>query len=107
MGLRAPDEVDGIKQKPMEGVSLVYTFDKPDAPTTHKTSISKWGACRDATVRLDQRRPNPPVRQPADPENRKENNSAEYCSQMGSGRPTSWTENLVKAAETDPEEQRC
>jgi arylsulfatase A-like enzyme len=31
--------VDGIKQNPMEGVSMVYTFDKEnaDAPSTHKT----------------------------------------------------------------------
>ena len=31
--------VDGIKQKPIEGVSMVYTFDKAnaDAPSTRKT----------------------------------------------------------------------
>ena len=38
-GIPAPDMVDGIAQKPIEGVSLAYTFDKEnaDAPTTHKT----------------------------------------------------------------------
>ena len=38
-GILAPDMVDGIGQKPIEGVSLAYTFDKAgaDAPTTHKT----------------------------------------------------------------------
>ena len=31
--------VDGIAQKPIEGVSMVYTFDKAnaDAPSPHKT----------------------------------------------------------------------
>jgi len=34
-----PEVVDGIEQKPMEGSSLVYTFDEKnaDAPSTHKT----------------------------------------------------------------------
>jgi arylsulfatase len=35
----APQEVDGVKQKPIEGVSMVYTFDKANAdkPTAHTT----------------------------------------------------------------------
>jgi arylsulfatase A-like enzyme len=38
-GIPAPDMVDGIAQKPIEGVSMTYTFDKAnaDAPTPHKT----------------------------------------------------------------------
>ena len=38
-GIQAPEEVNGIKQKPIEGVSLAYTFGKDgaDKPTTHKT----------------------------------------------------------------------
>jgi arylsulfatase len=38
-GIPAPRMVDGIAQKPMEGVSLAYTFDKANAgaPTHHKT----------------------------------------------------------------------
>ena len=38
-GIPAPDEVDGIKQKPIEGVSMAYTFDKANAnaPSTRKT----------------------------------------------------------------------
>jgi arylsulfatase len=38
-GIRAPEAVDGITQKPIEGVSLAYTFDKAnaDAPSTHAT----------------------------------------------------------------------
>jgi arylsulfatase len=38
-GIPAPVMVDGIAQKPIEGVSLAYTFDKAnaDAPTRHRT----------------------------------------------------------------------
>ncbi|MBV8103793.1 MAG: arylsulfatase, partial [Hyphomicrobiales bacterium] len=38
-GIPAPDMVDGIAQKPIEGVSMVYTFDKAnaDAPSTRHT----------------------------------------------------------------------
>jgi arylsulfatase len=38
-GIPAPDMVDGIAQKPIEGVSLAYTFDQAnaDTPSTHKT----------------------------------------------------------------------
>jgi arylsulfatase A-like enzyme len=38
-GIRAPEVVNGIKQKPIEGVSMAYTFDAAGAgkPSTHKT----------------------------------------------------------------------
>ncbi|MEI7937292.1 MAG: arylsulfatase [Verrucomicrobiota bacterium] len=38
-GIPAPETVDGIKQKPMEGTSLAYTFDAKNAkaPSQHKT----------------------------------------------------------------------
>ena len=38
-GIPQPEEVDGIKQKPIEGVSFAYTFDKANAnaPSKHKT----------------------------------------------------------------------
>ncbi len=38
-GIKAPEVVDGIKQKPIEGVSMAYTFDKAnaDAPSRHDT----------------------------------------------------------------------
>jgi len=38
-GIKAPEVVNGIKQKPIEGVSLAYTFDAAGAkkPSTHKT----------------------------------------------------------------------
>jgi arylsulfatase A-like enzyme len=38
-GIKAPEVVNGIKQKPIEGVSMAYTFDKAnaDAPSRHET----------------------------------------------------------------------
>ena len=38
-GIKAPETVNGIAQKPIEGVSLAYTFDKANAaaPTKHET----------------------------------------------------------------------
>lgn len=38
-GLKAPDEVDGIRQHPVEGTSFAYTFDAANAkaPSRHKT----------------------------------------------------------------------
>ena len=36
-GIPVPDEVDGIKQAPIEGVSFAYTFDQADAPSRHRT----------------------------------------------------------------------
>ncbi|WP_428561357.1 MAG: arylsulfatase [Solidesulfovibrio sp. DCME] len=38
-GVKQPETVDGIKQSPIEGVSLAYTFDAKNAqaPSTHKT----------------------------------------------------------------------
>jgi arylsulfatase A-like enzyme len=38
-GIQAPSVVDGIPQKPIEGVSLMYTFDAKNvnAPSTHRT----------------------------------------------------------------------
>jgi arylsulfatase A-like enzyme len=38
-GIQAPQMVDGIKQRPIEGVSMVYTFDKSNAtkPSTRTT----------------------------------------------------------------------
>jgi len=38
-GAPLPEVIDGIRQNPMEGVSMAYTFNKQnaDAPSTHKT----------------------------------------------------------------------
>jgi hypothetical protein len=44
-GIPAPVMVDGIAQKPIEGVSMAYTFDKANAnaPTTHRTQYFEMG----------------------------------------------------------------
>ena len=36
-GIPAPNMVDGIAQKPIEGTSMVYSFDHADAPSPHRT----------------------------------------------------------------------
>jgi len=36
-GIAAPTIMNGAKQKPLEGTSLVYSFDKADAPERHTT----------------------------------------------------------------------
>ena len=36
-GIKAPETVDGIAQKPIEGVSMVYTFDSANAPSKRET----------------------------------------------------------------------
>jgi arylsulfatase A-like enzyme len=47
-GIKAPEEVNGIKQKPIEGVSMAYTFDKANAdkPSTRKTQYFEMIANR-------------------------------------------------------------
>jgi arylsulfatase len=36
-GITPPDVLDGVKQQPIDGVSLVYTFDQAKAPTQHSS----------------------------------------------------------------------
>lgn len=36
-GVAFPEAIDGAKQKPLEGVSLAYSFDDAQAPTKHST----------------------------------------------------------------------
>jgi len=36
-GVQAPVAVDGIEQQPVDGTSMVYTFDAPQAPSTRRT----------------------------------------------------------------------
>ncbi|NOK12702.1 arylsulfatase [Corallococcus exercitus] len=36
-GIPQPGEVNGVPQKPIEGVSMLYTFSQKDAPSTHVT----------------------------------------------------------------------
>ncbi|MGA9723270.1 MAG: arylsulfatase [Candidatus Binatus sp.] len=47
-GIKAPGEVNGIKQKPIEGVSMAYTFDKANAnaPSKHDTQYFEMFANR-------------------------------------------------------------
>ena len=45
-GIQAPDTVNGIKQRPIEGVSMVYTFDNADAPSTRTTQYFEMVANR-------------------------------------------------------------
>ncbi len=47
-GLKSPQMVDGIKQKPIEGVSMAYTFDKKnaDAPSKRTTQYFEMIANR-------------------------------------------------------------
>ncbi len=47
-GIRQPEVVDGIKQSPIEGVSMMYTFDKKNAnaPSTRKTQYFEMFADR-------------------------------------------------------------
>jgi len=33
-GITPPESVDGVRQQPIDGVSMVYSFDQPDAPST-------------------------------------------------------------------------
>ncbi len=36
-GITPPTTVNGVEQQPIEGTSLVYTFDNPEAPSKHTT----------------------------------------------------------------------
>jgi arylsulfatase A-like enzyme len=36
VGIKPPEEINGVKQTPLEGTSLTYTFDNPNAPTRHR-----------------------------------------------------------------------
>jgi arylsulfatase len=47
-GINAPEYIDGIKQKPIEGVSMAYTFDaaNANAPSTHKTQYFEMAGNR-------------------------------------------------------------
>jgi arylsulfatase len=52
-GIRAPEVVDGIPQKPIEGTSFLYTFDAANAgaPSRHKTQyfemMGQWAVYHD------------------------------------------------------------
>ena len=56
VGIRAPDMVDGIKQKPVEGTSFAYTFDAKNAKVAshHKTQyfemMGQWALYDDGWI---------------------------------------------------------
>jgi len=68
-GIEQPSMVNGVAQKPMEGVSMAYTFDDPKAPSTRHTQYFEmfgnrgiyhdgWVACTTpARVPWDMRQP--------------------------------------------------
>src|SRR5215469_12371793 len=45
-GVKFPDVLNGVKQKPLEGVSLAYTYSDANAPTRHKTQYFEMMANR-------------------------------------------------------------
>lgn len=45
-GVAMPDSIDGVKQKPLEGSSLVYAFNDAKAPTHHPTQYFEMMANR-------------------------------------------------------------
>jgi len=45
-GVPAPTSINGVPQKPIEGTSLVYTFDDPKAPSKHTTQYFEMFANR-------------------------------------------------------------
>ena len=62
-GIKAPRDVNGIAQKPIEGVSMAYTFDKANAkaPSTRKTQYFEMFANRAHLSRRLDRRTTPPA----------------------------------------------
>jgi arylsulfatase len=54
VGEPAPSSVNGVDQKPLEGVSMLYTFDHPDALSTHTMQyfeiIGNRGVYRDGWI---------------------------------------------------------
>jgi arylsulfatase A-like enzyme len=53
-GIKPPVMMDGTRQKPLDGVSLGYTFANPNAPTRHPVQyFEMFGKSRDLQGRLD------------------------------------------------------
>jgi hypothetical protein len=46
VGVQAPSVLNGVPQKPIEGVSMVYSFDDAKAPTRHRTQYFEMFANR-------------------------------------------------------------
>ena len=46
VGVPTPSVLNGVPQKPVEGVSMVYTFDDPKAPSRRRTQYFEMAANR-------------------------------------------------------------
>ncbi|HEY8526761.1 MAG TPA: arylsulfatase [Acidimicrobiales bacterium] len=46
VGVDPPAVLDGVEQRPLDGVSFAYTFDDPDAPERHATQYYEMLGCR-------------------------------------------------------------
>jgi arylsulfatase len=46
IGIQMPDVVDGVTQRPLDGVSFAYTFADADAPERHTTQYYEMLGCR-------------------------------------------------------------
>jgi arylsulfatase len=46
IGVEAPGTIDGVAQRPIDGVSFRHTFDAPDAPSRHETQYYEMFGCR-------------------------------------------------------------
>lgn len=45
-GVTAPRELNGVRQKPIEGISFAFTFDEADAPSKRRTQYFELGCNR-------------------------------------------------------------
>jgi arylsulfatase A-like enzyme len=45
-GVQMPAVLNGVPQKPIEGVSMIYSFDDAKAPSTHRTQYFEMFANR-------------------------------------------------------------
>ena len=46
VGVQTPSVLNGVPQKPVEGVSMVYSFDAPKTPSRHRTQYFEMAANR-------------------------------------------------------------
>lgn len=46
VGVQTPSVLNGVTQKPVEGVSMIYSFDAPQTPSRHRTQYFEMAANR-------------------------------------------------------------
>jgi arylsulfatase A-like enzyme len=54
-GLPHPVSVDGVQQKPLEGVSMSYSFDDPGAAERHETQYFEMSGTAASTTKAGRR----------------------------------------------------